>query len=166
MSTAAAPPTVRLLEPRDRDRVEAMTRSVGLFWDWEVPIALEVFDDAVGTNAAKTVDPDYETAGVDLHGWLAGWAVWGPRPGEATTFDLYWIVVDPAAQGRGIGAGLMDEMDRRIAGRASRVIVETSGRADYQPTRRFYEARGYRRIGTVPDHYAPGDDQVVFEKRR
>lgn len=165
MSATAAPPTVRLLEPRDRERVEAMTRTVGLFWDWELPIALEVFDDAVGTNATRTVDPDYETAGVDLDGQLVGWAVWGPRPSEPTTFDLYWIVVDPAAQGRGIGGRLVEEMDRRVAGRASRVIVETSGRADYQPTRRFYEARGYRHVGTVPDHYAPGDDQVVFEKR-
>lgn len=165
MIAAKAGSVTRPLEPTDRARVEAITRAVGLFWDYEIPIALEVFDDATGANASGTVDPDYESAGIDVDGILAGWAVWGPRPGEAGTFDLYWIVVDPTRQGQGIGGRLLGEMERRIAGRARRVIVETSGRADYQPTRNFYLARGYHPIGRVADHYAPGDDQIVYEKR-
>lgn len=142
-----------------------MTRAVGLFWDYEIPIALEVFDDATGANAAGVIDPDYETGGVAIEGELVGWAVWGPRPMESGIFDLYWIVVDPAYQGRGIGGKLLDEMERRIAGRASAVVVETSGRADYQATRGFYEARGYHAVDRVADFYAPGDDQVVYQKR-
>ena len=42
--------------------------------------------------------------------------------------------------------------------------VETAGRPDYAPTRAFYEARGYRAVGLIPDFYAPGDDQVTFVK--
>jgi len=165
VSATAASLAVRPLVPRDRERVAAMTRAAGLFWDYEVPIALEVFDDATGANAAGVVDPDYESAGVVIDGALVGWAVWGPRPSEAGTFDLYWIVVDPGQQGRGFGGRLLDEMERRIAGRASQVIVETSGRADYEATRRFYQARGYQAIDRIADHYAPGDDQVVYRKR-
>ena len=141
-----------------------MTKAVGLFWDYEVPIALEVFDDATGCNASGTVDPDYHPAGVEVDGVLVGWAVWGPRPGAPDTIDLYWIVVDPTMQGRGIGGRLLEEMDRRIGGGVRRVVVETSGRSDYLATRRFYEARGYRPVETVPDHYGPGDDQVVYQK--
>jgi ribosomal protein S18 acetylase RimI-like enzyme len=42
--------------------------------------------------------------------------------------------------------------------------VETSSRADYAPTRAFYESRGYTRTATIPGYYAPGDDLVVFTK--
>ena len=44
------------------------------------------------------------------------------------------------------------------------IIVETAGRADYRPTRAFYEARGYHRAAVIPDFYAPGDDQLVYVK--
>lgn len=155
---------LRPLTPADRSRVEAITRSVGLFWDHEVPIALEVFDEATGAGPSGTVDPDYESAGTQVEGRLTGWAVWGPRPGEPTTFDLYWIVVDAAARGGGIGSALMEEVERRIAGRAAKLVVETSGRADYEPTRRFYRRLGFRQVALIPDVYAPGDDQVVFDK--
>jgi ribosomal protein S18 acetylase RimI-like enzyme len=144
--------------------VEEITRGVGLFWDYEIPIAMEVFDEATGGGPTGVVDPDYETAGLLADGRLAAWAIWGPRPGDQTTFDLYWIVVERTTQGRGLGSALMDEMERRIAGRATRVVIETSGRADYQPTRAFYQRHGYRQVGTTADFYAPGDDQVVFEK--
>jgi hypothetical protein len=42
--------------------------------------------------------------------------------------------------------------------------VETAGRADYAPTRAFYEARGYRAAARLPDFYAAGDDQVIYVK--
>ena len=164
MTVSTADTTLRRLERADRARVEEVTRGVGLFWDYEIPIALEVFDEATGGGPSGAVDPDYETAGVVGEGRLVGWAVWGPRPTEPGTFDLYWIVVDRAGQGRGAGTALMAEMEQRIAGRARKVVVETSGRPDYQPTRGFYERHGFRQVGRIADFYAPGDDQVAFEK--
>jgi hypothetical protein len=55
-------------------------------------------------------------------------------------------------------------MERRLNGVARLIIIETAGRPDYAPTRAFYQARGYSPVATVPDFYAPGDDQVVFVK--
>ena len=55
-------------------------------------------------------------------------------------------------------------MERRLAGAARLIVVETAGRPDYARTRAFYEARGYRRTATIPDFYAPGDDLVVYVK--
>jgi ribosomal protein S18 acetylase RimI-like enzyme len=145
------------LTPDDRDGVEAMTRGTGLFSDAEIAVALEVFDDGF-------VDPDYESAGVEVDGTLAGWACWGPTPNHPGTFDLYWIVVSRARQGLGLGALLLGEMGRRIAGRARTVLVETSGRPDYAPTRAFYERHGYRQVGLEAGHYGPGDDLVRYAK--
>jgi len=44
------------------------------------------------------------------------------------------------------------------------VIVETSSRSDYAPTRAFYAALAYEQVARIRDYYAPGDDLVVFGK--
>lgn len=152
-----AAPRVRALIKDDRPRIEAMTRAAGLFSDPEIAVALEVFDDSFA-------DPDYESAGVAVDGALVGWACWGPTPNQRGTFDLYWIVIDPTRQGSGLGTSLMKEMSRRIEGRAKVVLIETSSRPDYAPTRSFYLKHGYRQIGIEVDHYGPGDDLVRYAK--
>ena len=158
MSGTLTAPALRHLTTADRDRIEALTRAVGVFRDDEVPVALEVFDAAVAGS------PDYTALGAVLEGRLAGWICWGPTPCTRGTFDLYWMAVDPAMQSAGIGTVLVREMEGRLAGYARLIVVETAGRPDYRPTCAFYEARGYRRAAVIPDFYAPGDDQVVYVK--
>ncbi|MBS1241419.1 MAG: Histone acetyltransferase [Gemmatimonadetes bacterium] len=156
---AVAATILRPLQPSDRDRVEAITRAVGLFRDDEIPVALEVFQaTAAGTDT-------YEGVAAESDGVLVGWASWGLVPCTLWTFDLYWIVVDPACHGAGIGSQMLREMERRVAGRARMVCVETAGRTDYAATRAFYERHGYHVAATIPDYYAAGDDQVTFVKR-
>jgi ribosomal protein S18 acetylase RimI-like enzyme len=153
-------PHLRHLSATDRGRIEEITRAVGLFRQDEIPVALEVFDEAV--RAAEAAP--YTALGAEVDGRLAGWICWGPTPCTLGTFDLYWMAVDPAVQGTGIGTMLILEMERQLAGVARLIVVETAGRPDYGATRRFYEARGYRVTATIPDFYAPGDDQVVYVK--
>jgi len=154
-------PHLRDLTPADRDRIESITRSVKLFRADEVEVALEVFDEAVSGDPANT----YSALGAELDSGVVGWICWGPTPCTLGTYDLYWMAVDPEAQGTGIGTTLLLEMERRLAGVARLIVVETAGRADYGATRAFYRARGYQPTATIPDFYAPGDDQVVFVKR-
>jgi ribosomal protein S18 acetylase RimI-like enzyme len=158
LSGTLTKPILRHLSPVDRDRIEEITRAVGVFRADEVPVALEVFDGAAAGS------PDYLALGAELDGCLAGWICWGPTPCTLGTFDLYWMAVDPAAQGAGVGSALVAEMERRLAGIARLIVVETAGREDYAPTRAFYQARGYRAAAVIPDFYAPGDDQVVYVK--
>jgi GNAT superfamily N-acetyltransferase len=152
-------PVLRHLTAADRGRIEEITRAVGVFRPDEVPVALEVFDGAVGGSL------DYLALGGEVDGRLGGWICWGPTPCTLGTFDLYWMAVDPGLQGAGVGTALIGEMERRLTGVARLVIVETAGRAEYAPTRAFYEARGYRAAAVIPDFYAPGDDQVIYTKR-
>ena len=44
------------------------------------------------------------------------------------------------------------------------VVVETSSRSDYGPTRAFYEAITYVPAARIPNYYAPGDDLIVYIK--
>lgn len=161
MSGTLVSPRLRNLSAADRGRIEEITRAVGLFRPDEIPVALEVFDEAV--RAGPRGEP-YSALGADVDRRLAGWICWGPTPCTLGTYDLYWMAVDPALQGAGVGTALVLEMERRLAGLARLIVVETAGRPDYAATRRFYETRGYRPTATIPDFYAPGDDQIVFVK--
>ncbi|HET7600668.1 MAG TPA: GNAT family N-acetyltransferase [Gemmatimonadales bacterium] len=128
-----------------------------------MPVALEVFDAAVA-RAGAGPEPDYTALGADLGGRLAGWICWGPTPCTLGTYDLYWMAVDPALHGARIGTILLEEMERRLRGRARLIVVETAGRPDYAPTRAFYARRGYVATARIPEFYAPGDDLVVYTK--
>jgi ribosomal protein S18 acetylase RimI-like enzyme len=163
VSGTALGAVIRPLVSSDRARVEAMTRATPLFRPEEIPVALDVFNAATGLG--RPADPDYETAGATVDGVLAGWICWGPTPCTRGTFDLYWIVVDVESQGQGLGGALVEEMERRVAGRARLIVVETAGRPDYEPTREFYARRGYQVASRIADYYSPGDDLVVFVKR-
>jgi ribosomal protein S18 acetylase RimI-like enzyme len=121
-------------------------------------VALEVFDVAAAGSA------DYAMLGAALDGCLIGWICWGPTPCTLGTYDLYWMAVDPAAQGSGVGTALIREMEQRLAGRARLIVVETAGRDDYAATRAFYLARGYQPAARIQNFYAPGDDQIVYLK--
>jgi ribosomal protein S18 acetylase RimI-like enzyme len=149
---------VRALNAADRGRIEEITRAAGLFREEEIPVALEVFDGAAAGS------PDYIALGAEHQGHLAGWICWGPTPCTLGTYDLYWMAVDPALQRTGIGTILLHAMERRLMGVARLIVVETAGRPDYRATRAFYQARGYAVAATIPDFYAPGDDQVVYVK--
>jgi ribosomal protein S18 acetylase RimI-like enzyme len=153
-------PHLRHLTGADRGRIEEITRTAGLFREDEIAVALEVFDEAIRGASGYT----YHLLGADCDGRLAGWVCWGATPCTVGTYDLYWMVVDPELQGSGIGTALLHEMERRLAGIARLIVVETAGRPDYTGTRAFYRARGYSIVATIPDFYAPGDDQVVFVK--
>jgi GNAT superfamily N-acetyltransferase len=161
LSGTTVSPQLRHLTRADRGRIEEITRAVGLFREDEIPVALEVFDEAVRTGSRNG---SYRARGVDLGDRLVGWICWGPTPCTIATYDLYWMAVDPELHGNGLGTALLEGMEQALAGVARLIVVETAGRPDYAATRGFYEARGYRATATIPDFYAPGDDQVVFVK--
>ena len=160
MSGTLVTPRLRHLTAADRGRIEEITRAVGRFRDDEIVVALEVLDAAI-----RPIPDSYQVLGAELESRLVGWICWGPTPCTLGTYDLYWMAVDPEMQGAGIGTALLQEMERRLKGVARLIVIDTAGRPDYSATRAFYQARGYSPVATVPDFYAPGDDQVVFVKR-
>lgn len=98
-------------------------------------------------------------------GQLLSYACFGHHPLTQSTFDLYWIAVDPAAQGRGIGHALLGRVEAEVRARGGRLLViETSGTTAYAAARRLYETSGYRCEAVIHDFYAPGDDLVIFGK--
>ena len=157
------PLRVGALSPAHRDRIAAILRATGVFSREEIEVALELFDETFSESPA----PDYLFLGAFTpDDELVGYACYGPTPGTDRTYDLYWIAVDPAAHGAGIGTTLLSEVERRLEGQHARLlVVETSSRSEYAPTRVFYGRRGYTEAARVREFYAPGDDRIIFTKR-
>jgi ribosomal protein S18 acetylase RimI-like enzyme len=142
-----------------RARLEALVAATGAFRPAEVATAVELLDEALAG------DDDYRFLGAYDGDALVGYACWGPTSGTEGTWDLYWIAVDPAWQGKGVGSQLLREVESRLTAQRGRLlVVETSSRADYAATRAFYERRGFTRAATIPGYYAPGDDLVLYTK--
>lgn len=177
-----ASPRAGAINREHRDRVRDILATTGLFRDEEIDVALELFDetfpagaDRIATREATSPDGSYRFLGAfatppEKFGAtkeaLAGYVCWGPTPGTDRTWDLYWIAVDPAMQGSGTGTMLMREVEQRVKQDAARMlVVETSSRDDYAPTRKFYVGRGYEEAARVGSFYAPGDDRVIYVKR-
>lgn len=97
---------------------------------------------------------------------LAGYACFGPTPGTADSFDLYWIAVDPARQGKGLGGAILRRAEEVMGARGAHgVYVETSSRGQYEPTRRFYEKHGYALRARLEGFYQTCDDKMIYVKR-
>ncbi|HWM93696.1 MAG TPA: GNAT family N-acetyltransferase [Thermoanaerobaculia bacterium] len=144
----------------DREPLEKLIRETGFFNPEEVAVALELIDERLSQGEAS----HYRFLVAEVDG-VAGYACWGPIPGTTASADLYWIVVDPRHQGKGIGAALLKDAEAWMASAGrTRVYVETSTRAQYMGTRRFYLACGYEMAAELADFYAPGDGKAVFLK--
>jgi ribosomal protein S18 acetylase RimI-like enzyme len=149
------------VRPEDREAVGRLVRATGFFSEEESGIAVELVDERLAKGEAS----GYLFLFAEEEARLSGYACFGPIPGSLHSCDLYWIAVDPNGQGRGIGKKLLAESERLMAERgARRVYADTSSRPQYEPTRAFYLACGYRQEAFLPDFYAPGDGKVIFVK--
>jgi ribosomal protein S18 acetylase RimI-like enzyme len=146
----------------DREAVRRIVVSTGFFNDEEVDIAVELIEESLAKGAEAS---GYHFIFGEADGRTVGYACFGPIAGTAASFDLYWIGVDAAARGRGIGRRLMDAAERRIAAMGGRrVYVETSTREQYAPTRAFYERCGYKIEAILENFYGDGDGKAIFIK--
>lgn len=147
-----------------REPLEAIVRATEVFSADEVVVALELFEEALSAFGSE-LSADYEFVGAFEGDELVGYACFGPTPCTDNTYDLYWIAVHPSAQRSGAGGMLMTEVEDRLRSRGARlIVVETSSRADYTATRKFYAKRGYEQSAQVDNFYAPGDHRVILTK--
>ena len=148
---------------KDGDDIRRITSTSGFFSEGEIATVDELWDEYIlhGTQASGyyfLVYKDEET--------VLGFACYGPHPLTESSYDLYWIVTDKHAKGRGVGKALMAEVEKEVVSLGgSLLLAETSGKELYKPTRGFYKRRGYLKEAVIKDFYAPGDDLVMYTKK-
>jgi len=153
---------IRPMRPQDKTPVLDLIRATGMFMPGEVVVAEELIDIYLGVPEQK----DYRIVVVeDDREDVAGYLTWGPTPLAEDAYDLYWMAVAPAEQGKGHGKELVRWLEaevRKLNGRM--IIIETSSQPHYHPTRQFYIGLGYKEVARIPDFYKPGDDRVIYAK--
>lgn len=147
----------------DIESVRCIVSATGFFTEEEIAVAMELVETALSDQASspyRFLFAETEPEGV------VGYTCFGRIPCTASSFDLYWIAVTPACQGRGIGKALMGATEEVIRGMGGeRIYIETASRALYRPTRLFYERCGYVREAMLADFYSRGDGKVIYVKR-
>jgi ribosomal protein S18 acetylase RimI-like enzyme len=162
VQTRLATVTIReRLRPSDCKAVREIVTGTGMFDAEEVDVAVELVDANLQRGAAS----GYEFLMAERHKELVGYVCYGPVPGAERRFEVYWIAVTKESQGTGLGRQLMNETEKRILLRGGyRVYAETATRRQYLPTRRFYLAVGYRKLGSLPHYYRTGDGKITYVK--
>jgi len=137
--------------------------STGFFSQEEIDCVAELWQEFLRKGASES---GYHFLVERQNGSLRGFACFGPRALTEGAYDLFWIAVDKACQGQGVGKALMRAAEKEIKRLGGRlVIVETSGQPKYEPTRAFYHAAGYTHEATLKDFYHEGDDLVIFTRK-
>lgn len=149
------------LRPSDVEAIAGITARTGFFNEEEIAVARELAQQGL----TRGPESGYEFIIAEHEGVVVGFTCYGPVLGTAGRFDLYWIVVDAAWQGRGVGRLLLKAAEAAIKNAGgNRVYVETSSRDLYAPTRRFYLHAGYSFVASLPDFYCPDDHKVIYCK--
>lgn len=159
-------PSVRIrpLRPADRPRVEQIVALTSQHNPQEIATALGRVDRALGEGAEGDFAFDVAEAGRGA-GVVEGYACYGSAPLAPGVYELYWIAVDPSAQGWGVGSRLLEHVEREVARRGGRrILVGISPKGSHAPTVRFYEKTGYRREVHPPGYFRGEEGGLVLAK--
>jgi len=149
------------VEKDDCRAVRQIVAATGLFRDGEIDVAVELVQARLDKGPAS----GYAFIFAEQKGEVVGYVCFGKNLNTVSSFDLYWIAVEPGKQGQGIGQLLLEEAQRQIAlAGGTRIYLDTSNRSDYHATRGFYERCGYTLAAVLDDFYAPGDSKAMYVK--
>jgi len=153
---------IRPMEPRDKEPVLNLIRATDMFTPAEVGVAEELIDIYFGKPDQK----DYHVVVIENDRKdTVGYMTWGPTPLAEDGYDIYWMAVSPAEQGRGRGKALIGWLEDEVRRRDGRmIIIETSSQPKYLGTRQFFSDMDYQEVARVPDFYRAGDDRVIYAK--
>lgn len=153
---------IRKAVKMDRAALAGMINSSGNLTGDEKDCAIELLD--IYLNGAEK---DYSfVVETDDKDNATGYACYGKRPLTQGTYDLYWIVVDPAHRRKGVGARLVAAVMEKLKTDGARLLVaETSGTKAYAAAMSFYMKNGFALEARVKEFYKPGDDLMLFVRR-
>ncbi len=154
---------IRPMERADKAVVMGLIEATDFFHAHEMAVAEELVDVYLDVPGQS----DYQVVVIeDERGAVAGYLTFGPTPMAVGVYDLYWMAVDPRAQGQGYGRRLVEWLEDYVKAEKGRlIIIETSSSPKYEPTRRFYLGLKYTEVARIPDYYQDGDDRVIYTKR-
>lgn len=152
---------LRDIDPADRQPLAGLLARVPAFTHEDVELAMELVDERLAEGKGS----DYQFVVAADGSTVLGYACFGLIPLTESSFDLYWIVVAPEHQARGVGTRLIKAVEARIKQRGGvRVYIETSSTQPYADARAFYASQGYVEAAALPDFYRDGEAKIVYSR--
>ena len=94
---------------------------------------------------------------------VVGAAYYTSEAMTARTWNLLFLATHPAHQGQGIGTRLVETVLQTLSTDDQRLLlVETLDTEEFRTAQKFYLARGFTQVATIPDYYYPGGGKIVF----
>ena len=145
--------------PGDVTAVKEMAESTGFFYEFEIPVAVELVEDALMDGEHSP----YKFLFAEINGKPVAYTCYGHIMGTEAGYDLFWIITHNDYRGKGIGKIILHETHNNIKELGGKyVIAETSGLEKYAPTRKFYLDLGYKLEAEIMDYYKDGDSKAIF----
>ncbi|MDP4223862.1 MAG: GNAT family N-acetyltransferase [Bacteroidota bacterium] len=150
------------IEPGERKDVEAILRSTGYFYEFEIQTALEIADETISEGMERS--GYYWMKIVDEDGIVA-FANYGKNAFSTHSWDLYWIAVHQNSRNKKLGSVLLKAIEDDVRNMGGKILwIETSGRPLYASTEGFYRRNGYELQASLKDFYGPGDPKQIYSK--
>lgn len=147
--------------PVDVENVREIIHSSGFFLDHEIPVALELVEEAI----EKGLESGYFFVFAMDGDRTISYACYGDIACTKNSYDLYWIATHQDYRGKGVGSLILKETEKRVKSMGGRVIyIETSSKPLYVPTQSFYEKHGYFKEAVLKDYYDVNDSKIVYSK--
>ncbi len=151
------------LKKSDRNQIEEILHSTGVFYDHEIQVALDIADIALVRGEDLS---GYHFVIAEYGNKILGFCCYGAAPCTMVSYDIYWFAVRKNLMNKGLGSKILSQAETFIREKGGENIwIETSSRSTYNSTRTFYEKRNYLVQAELPDFYAPGDNKVIFLKK-
>jgi len=150
-------------EPKfeDIESVRDIVTSTGFFYDYEIPVAVELIQERIERGIAS----EYFFVFADFEGKTISYACFGPIACTKNSYDLYWIATHNDYRGKGIGKLILEESEKEIEKLGGRgIYIETSSKPLYTPTQQFYLKCSYKIEAILKDFYDVNDDKLIFTK--
>lgn len=160
---------IRPITSADQETLRDLLGRIDAFEPHDLKVAEELVAESLAGNPDYVIDVaegSDRPAGDGTVAPIVGYVCYGHNPVTDALYDLYWIAVDPAVQGHGVGRALLTHAEQCVCEAGGRgVVIDTSSRLEYAPARALYERSGYRRVADIADYYKPGDALFIYMKQ-
>jgi len=151
------------INTEDIQNVSDILISTNFFNQEEIKIACELVEEALKKWQEKSW---YNFLFADYENQTIAYSCFGKIDWTVCSYDLYWIGTHNDFRWNWIGWLLLKETEKMISQKwTCNIYVETAGKEQYQPTRKFYEKNWYTKEAVIKDFYADGDDKIIYSKR-
>jgi GNAT superfamily N-acetyltransferase len=153
---------LRGIEPGERKDVEAILRSTGYFYEFEIQTALDIADETISEGMERS---GYYWMKIADEDGIVAFANYGKNAFSTHSWELYWIAVHHNSRNKKLGSVLLKAIEDDVRNMNGKILwIETSGRPLYASTEGFYRRNGYELQASLKDFYGPGDPKQIYSK--